>query len=219
MKKKFRNPGESYFASRSKRKEQKNQQTLIDTTENCSNDEINIDCGCENTSSIIATEHSYCKLESANVCLACVDKSNLMKSLVKKIHSVSLTVKKQKCNKLLNSKQSRFSWKKGKTAAKMNFSTGLSSIEVFSVVFNLIEPYLPSISYWVGPYRMRRQQKLYRKSYSKVRQYKNHQFKRKLSHKDEFFLTLMRLRLGLLNEDIADRSGFSPTLSSRLFTT
>ena len=100
MKKKFRNPGESCFASRSKRKEQKNQQTLIDTTENCSNDEINIDCGCENTSSIIATEHSYCKLESANVCLTCVDKSNLIKSLVKKIDTLSLTVKKQKCNKL-----------------------------------------------------------------------------------------------------------------------
>ena len=43
-------PGDSCFASRSKRKEkQKNQQTLIDTTESCSNDEINIDCGCENT--------------------------------------------------------------------------------------------------------------------------------------------------------------------------
>ena len=38
-----------------KRKTEKNQQTLTDTTENCSNDEINIDCGCENTSSIIAT--------------------------------------------------------------------------------------------------------------------------------------------------------------------
>ena len=97
----------------------------------------------------------------------------------------------------------------------MNFYTGLSSIEVFSTVFNLIEAYLASISYWVGPYRMHYQQK----SYSKVRQYKNHQFKRKLSHKDEFFLTLMRLRLGLLNKDIADRFGISPTLSSRIFTT
>ena len=29
----------------------------------------------------------------------------------------------------------------------------------------------------------------------------------------------MRLRLGLLNEDIADRFGISPTLSSRVFTT
>ena len=46
------------------RKAEKNQQTLIVTTENCSNDEINIDCGCENTSSIIVTELSYCKLEN-----------------------------------------------------------------------------------------------------------------------------------------------------------
>ena len=65
----------------------------------------------------------------------------------------------------------------------MNFYPGLSSIEMFSGVVNIIVPYLPSISYWVGPYKMRRQQK----SYSKVRQYKNHQFKRKLSHIDEFF--------------------------------
>ena len=83
----------------------------------------------------------------------------------------------------MNSKESRFSWKKVKTAANMNFYTGLSSIEVFIAVFNLIEPDLPSISFSVGSYRMRRQQK----SYNKVRQYKNHQFKRKLSHKDEFF--------------------------------
>ena len=136
-------------------------------------------------------------------------------SFGEKIWHPELNSKKQKRSELLNSKQSRFSWKKVKTAAKMNFYTGLSSIEVFIAVFNLIEPYLPSISYWVGPYRMHLQQK----SYSKVRQYKNHQFKRKLSQKDEFFLTLMRLRLSLLNKDIADRFGISPTLSSRIFTT
>ena len=55
---------------------------------------MNIDCGCENTS-IIAIKHSYCKLESANICLTCVDKSNLIKPLVKKIDTLSLTVKKQ----------------------------------------------------------------------------------------------------------------------------
>ena len=94
---------------------------------------MNIDCGCENTS-IIAIKHSYCKLESANICLTCVDKSNLIKSLVKKIDTLSLTVKKQKCNRLLNSKQSRFSRKKVMRAAKMNIYTGLSSIKVFSAV-------------------------------------------------------------------------------------
>ena len=69
----------------------------------------------------------------------------------------------------------------------MNFYTGLPSIEVFSAVFNLIEPYLPSISYWVGPYRMRRQQKLYRKSYSKERQYKNHNLKENCLIRMNFF--------------------------------
>ena len=96
IKKKLQSPGESCFVSRSKRKEkQKNQQT-IDTIENCSNDKINIDCGGENFSSIIATEHLYCKLESANVCFTYVDKSNLIESFVKKIDNLSLTVKKQK---------------------------------------------------------------------------------------------------------------------------
>ena len=79
---------------RKKRKTEKNQQALIDTTENCSNDEINIDFGGENTSSIIATKHSYCKLQSSNVCLTCVDKSNLIEPLVKKIDTLSLPVKK-----------------------------------------------------------------------------------------------------------------------------
>ena len=45
----------------------------------------------------------------------------------------------------------------------MKFCTGLSSIEVFSAVFTLIEPYLPSISDRVEPYRMHRQQKSCRK--------------------------------------------------------
>ena len=57
-------------AAPKERKTEKDQQTLTDTTENCSNDKININCGCENTSSIIAIKHLYCKLESANQCLS-----------------------------------------------------------------------------------------------------------------------------------------------------
>ena len=40
-----------------------------------------------------------------------------------------------------------------------------------------------------------------------------------LSHKDEMLLTLMRLRLAVLNEDLADRFGISPTICSNTFTT
>ena len=40
-----------------------------------------------------------------------------------------------------------------------------------------------------------------------------------LSYKDEFLLTLMKLRLGLLNEDLADRFGISPAICSSTFTT
>ena len=36
---------------------------------------------------------------------------------------------------------------------------------------------------------------------------------------DEFFLTLIQLRLGLLNENVADRFDMSPTKSSFIFLT
>ena len=40
-----------------------------------------------------------------------------------------------------------------------------------------------------------------------------------LSHRDEMLLTLMRLRLDLLKEDLAGRFGISPTIRSNTFTT
>ena len=40
-----------------------------------------------------------------------------------------------------------------------------------------------------------------------------------LNPHDEFFLTLMQLRLGLLNEDVADHFDISLTKSSFIFTT
>ena len=71
---------------------------------------------------------------------------------------------------------------------------------MFSTVFDLIEPYLPSILFWIGPYRMRRQQKLY----SNVMQYKNHQFN----------ATAIRSTQRRYCRQIWD----SPTLSSRILT-
>ena len=41
----------------------------------------------------------------------------------------------------------------------------------------------------------------------------------KLSHLDQFFLTMVRLRLGLSVEDLADRFGSNPSTVSRTFIT
>jgi hypothetical protein len=54
-------------------------------------------------------------------------------------------------------------------------------------------------------------------TYSKVR--KSSHRNKILSHKDEFLLTLIKLRLGLLNEDLADRFGISNSVCSNTFTT
>ena len=104
-----------------------------------------------------------------------------------------------------------FSWTFIKTDQKMNFYTGLSSIKLFEAVFNLLEPYIPRLSYWRGTKRSTKS-KVRSRTFVKSSQ-------KKLTAKNEFLITLMRLRLGLLNEDLADRFGISTTICSNIFKT
>ncbi|XP_065679885.1 uncharacterized protein LOC136094187 [Hydra vulgaris] len=73
------------------------------------------------------------------------------------------------------------------------------------------DPTLNTLRYWRNPKHVQNTSKSKRK-------FKSTKY-RKLSHRDKFFLTLTRLRLGILNEDIAERFGISPTTSSNIFTT
>ncbi|XP_004210617.3 uncharacterized protein LOC101241116 [Hydra vulgaris] len=158
------------------------------------------------------SDHSYCSLQSSKVCKVCVDKSNLIESLISKVNTLTLTCQKLKRQKLFHSvKSSVFTWKKIKTDAKMNFYTGLSTIKLFESLFLLIKPYLPNLVYWSGPKKFTNSKN--QKKYASMKKFK------KLSQRDEFLLVLMRLRLGLLNQDLADRFGISPALCSRTFTT
>ena len=166
------------------------------------------------TKNYIANEHNYCKLENTYTCFTCYDKKQLIQSLINKINKMSITIKQTKKKEIVSSFPSAFSWKKIKTDAKMKFYTGMTSIALFNAVFLLMEPYLSHISYWRSPYYYKNQTT----NKSKLSKRKASLFK-KLSHRDEFLLTLMRLRLGLLNEDLADRFGISTTLCSRTFTT
>ena len=141
------------------------------------------------------SEHSYVKTPSTKDCDICTDKSELINSLVSKVNSLTLQVKKLKHGKQFGMRSSSFTWRSIKTDAKMNFYTGITSIIIFNTIFMLLQPYVSSMFYWKGPIK-------YRRTFNKVRKIKV--LRKKLSQRDEFLLVLMRLRLGILNEDLAD---------------
>ena len=79
----------------------------------------------------------------------------------------------------------------------MNFYTGLSTISTFSVLFSLFHLNLSNMQYWRGTSR-------HILNYDRKRKF-SRSSRMISSYTDEFLLTLMKLRLGLLNEDLADR--------------
>lgn len=92
---------------------------------------------------------------------------------------------------------------------KTRFYTGLPSWLTFLALFQFLEPKASRMTLWCG--NKTSKQTLHNQS--KVGR------KRKLALVDEFFSVLMRLRLGLLVEDVADRFQISSTTMSRLFNT
>ena len=89
----------------------------------------------------------------------------------------------------------------------MKFFTRINTIVLFNKTFRL-KTILSNLIYWKGP--------KHAKTFRKLR-YRKCNTPKKLSQHDEFLLTIMRLRL--LNEDLAERFGVSPTLCSYIFTT
>ena len=95
----------------------------------------------------------------------------------------------------------------------MNFYTGLTTISTFLQLYELIKPFLPSVQYWRGTKNFKKA------GASKVKRKFSRFHLRKLTTHDELFLTLVRLRLGILNEHLADKFGVSPTVCSNTFKT
>ncbi len=95
--------------------------------------------------------------------------------------------------------------------AKMRFYTGIHKIVIFNVLLGVLKPLVPKLVFWRGS-RTIISTKAKRGGYDGVKTHK-------LSIKEQFLLVLMRLRLGLLNEDLADRFKVSPACASRIFTT
>ena len=93
---------------------------------------------------------------------------------------------------------------------KLSFYTGLPepSSQVFSSLHSLVAPLVKRL--WRG--------RAVSTKYVRRSPQKKMGPQRKLSSQDELLLALMRLRLGLMNKDVAYRFGISPTLASQIFT-
>ncbi|XP_014670846.1 PREDICTED: uncharacterized protein LOC106811658 [Priapulus caudatus] len=90
---------------------------------------------------------------------------------------------------------------------KCKFYTGLTWLQ-FLCVWEFLGPAMEKLTYWNQPL------KSCRKSPSKTRG-----TKRKLSATNELFLTLVRLRTGLLNEDLGYRFGITSSTVSKIVIT
>ena len=82
--------------------------------------------------SVFVDYRSYCWQKDTPKCLVCVDQRDLIEVLVHEINDLTLENKLLKTKTLCyaNSNRSCFTWCKIKTGTKMNFYTGIKTIEI-----------------------------------------------------------------------------------------
>ena len=94
----------------------------------------------------------------------------------------------------------------------VKFFTGMPSLACVMMIFNLLKPCAGKPEYWD---KNKEKEVSYQKDSSKKKPGKQ----RLLTIMDEFILTLVRLRLGLLSRYLTDISGVSEGSVSKVFTT
>ena len=94
----------------------------------------------------------------------------------------------------------------------MMFYTGFPNIETFNSFYEYLEDKVDRLNYWRGKneHADERQHQTGRKKTGK---------KRELSAREELFIVLLRLKVGLFVRDIAERFRISPGQFSKIFTT
>ena len=93
--------------------------------------------------------------------------------------------------------------------------TGFKSVEMFNLVFQTLENKASRMQYWKG----QKQTALETRTSAMTGMYKRPGPKRVLSLEQEFLMVMMRLRMGLLLEDVAFRFQVATGLVSSIFQT
>ena len=158
----------------------------------------------------------YCTSER---CSACLDKNRVMMSMACEISQLTADkgeledevecLRESVANLHFQCKSRKpFSNSYIRTDEKMKFYTGIQSITIFNILWSFLKPHFPQLNYWRGA-----------KVLTSKRRPKTFPRRKKLSGRDQFLLVLMKLRLALLNQDLADRFQISPGTCSSIFTT
>ena len=165
----------------------------------------------------VTCDHQYCS--EREHCQACIDKNAVIFSMANEIAKLNNEKEKLKehidelCEnvtemKLKQKSRKPFSAASIRSDAKIRFYTGIQSFAVFEALFSLIKPHAPKLVFWRGA-------KVISSAVNKKRRHKSH----RLCYMDQFLLVLMRLRLGLLLQDLADRFQISESICSNIFAT
>ena len=100
----------------------------------------------------------------------------------------------------------------------VKFYTGFRSTELFKFVFNFLLIKAVNMRYWKGE-KQTKSETMGADPYLKPGEYNRPGPSRKLTLEQEFLLVMMRLRVGLLIDDLAFRFNVSTRLVSSIFTT
>ncbi|KAK3097396.1 hypothetical protein FSP39_009272 [Pinctada imbricata] len=159
----------------------------------------------------VISDHNYGYNSTPDLCSVCISKDmqiKLLKDQVSKLTRELKITKEQYDYKVKHP----FTVNDIKTDESMKFYTGIRCISGFKKLVLVIKPSLTKLRYWNGP---RFQCNPLKHKYMN----KKKGPQRRLSCEDELLLSLMKIRLGLLNKDLAQRFGISEQHVSNIFTT
>ena len=157
-------------------------------------------------------------MEDPNYCMneACLKKRKEKDDEIKKlqIEVDELAQKLRQCQKKLKeSEKTCLSHEDIKTDKNIKFLTGTPTKVAFDALFTAVSRNVKKVRHWTGPLKFSQEGRNFKKCQKKFGP------KRGLSQKDEFLLTMMKIRVGSTNAGLAQRFGVSITSVSNIFTT